>query len=141
MTHSPTSSSPLQALAIYWQIWGLIAVAMGRQVSLLKKMSAQEAGIKAEILEAWLYRALAQLAGEIAAQSDAGPLNAAEADALEYLKSVYFNLLQLALLMSQIRRDMMSADFGWQRLRAYARTPVVLAPAAPAEEPPYIDTS
>lgn len=141
MTHAPPPS-PLLALAAQWQVLSLLAVAIGRRVSLAAKMRSRAGAFEAEMLEAFLYTALIKLSHQIAAYSDTGaPLCPEEAKALDYLKSVHMQLSVLTLLTAHMRRELEAVT---GRLAAFAgvQCPLVATLyAAQNRLPGYLDSS
>jgi len=141
MEHSRPSLSPLKALADHWCLFALMAVALGRHVSMMNKLGAHRGAAQAELLEAWAYHALVQLSLQIAEHSRGGKLSPEDAKALAYLKTVYTCLALLALLMSQIKLDLSAAKDGWARHNQFAGAAHIAWPEAPARQPAIIDTS
>ena len=109
MMFAPSPGSPLQALAMKWQMLAVMLVALAREVSLAHKMRAGAGVPKAELLEAALYAALVQLSGDIAAASASPDRSAADEDARLYLKTAHALLGVTALLIRQLKADLEAA--------------------------------
>jgi len=104
------------------------------------KMGARGGAAPAAMLEAWLYCALVELSAEIAAHSGK-PACPADAEALEYLKTVHTLLSILALLITQLRRNLESwaaALSGFTQLSFAGPVPFAPAPVAAIG---YLDSS
>ncbi len=137
MTPSPPFS-PILALAAQWQVLGMLAVAIGRRVSLATKMRARAGVHEAEMLEAWLYAALVQLSGQITELSGPrAPTCPEEARALDYLKTVQAMLGVLALMIAQMRRDLAAIT-----AERCADLPILAMrlPAASGYDPAFLDS-
>jgi len=136
------SFSGLQTLAARWRIWGKVLVVLARQVSLANKMGAHCGLRQAEMLEASVYVALVQISADIAAVTAEGaPENKADEDALKHLHSIHVALAVLALLVSQLRRDL-EAFAG--RLAARAEPAFIRfhrLPCAPVQTAHSLDSS
>ena len=113
MINQAVHLSPLQNLAARWRVMGLIAVAIGRQISLMKKMRSTRGVQQANLLEAWLFTALVNLAADLTAHS-AGAARRSRPDqrAFEHLASIYRALMALVLLVRHLRRAL-TARFEW----------------------------
>jgi len=140
MEHSRSSLSPPQALAAHWRVFALMAVALGRHVSMMKKMGARGGAAQAELLEAWAYHALVQLSQQIAQHSGNGDLSPEDAEALAYLKTVYTCAALLALLMRQLKNEMRLQTEGWASKTEYAPIWLAALPVSPARPLAFIDT-
>ena len=140
MNHSPAPHSPLIALALQWRALGMLAVAIGRQISLASKMRSNAGLHQAELLEAWLYAATLQIARQISDYSNRGaPTCPEEARALEYLKTVYTYLSILTLWTAQMRRDLAGITGAWPG--AAHRPHICWSAPAREAEPPFLDSS
>ena len=127
MNHSPAPLSPLVALALQWRALGILAVAIGRQISLASKMRSNAGLHQAELLEAWLYAATLTIARQISDYSGHGaPACPEEARALDYLKTVYTYLSILALWAAQMRRDLADLTGAWPGAESVSYTHLTL---------------
>ncbi len=140
MANASAPLTPIQLLAVQWRVLGMLAVAIGRRISLATKMRSRAGVAEAEMLEAWLYAAIVTLSRQIAAHTDQGAeLSPEDAEALNYLKTVYTHLSILALLTAQMRRDLEAVT-----AERCADTPRLLAaplPAAPDRDLGFLDSS
>ena len=134
--------SPIHILAAQWRVLGMMAVAIGRQVSLATKMRSRAGVHEAEMLEAFLYAALVKLSRQIAVYSENGvPTCPEEARALEYLKSVHIHLSILALLITQMRRDLEAETDKFTAFQNLQRPIVIMVLASTLDSPPFLDSS
>jgi len=140
MTQLTTPVSPINALALRWRALGMLAVVFGRQISMFHKMGARGGAAPAAMLEAWLYRALVELSADIAALPRA-PTCPDDQRELDYLKSLHMYLGVLALLISQLRRELEDWAAALGRFtRPLLAGPVALTPA-PVMAIGYLDSS
>lgn len=114
---------------------------LARHILCLQRLGAGDGLHKAELLEAWLYAALTDLSAQIAAVPTGAHLSPEDDRALSHLKSIYISLMLVALLVSQLKRELLAtADL----LAMRAGHGIILTCALPAQFTAlsgYIDTS
>lgn len=133
-----------QTLAVRWRALGLLAVAMARHVMNLKRRRAPNALRQAELLEAWLFAAIAEMTTDVRAETAVTGKPAREdehADARHYINIVYAYLMILALFVRQLISDLRAAGDNWAVLLGI---PAIPTPAGPARQriaaPPFLDS-
>jgi len=104
MTQAREYISPVMALIIQWRALALMAVAMGRKMSLETKRDPRAAVQTAERLEVWLRFALFTLVGELAALHADGEDHWHHSEEVQYLRQITGALAALALLTAKIKR-------------------------------------
>ena len=129
MTYSNTPSSPLQACAQQWRVFGMMLVALARRVTMAHAQNARGEAVFAAMLEAQMYAALVQLSADIVRFGATGAkLSKADEDALTYLKRVHALLCVMALTIRQLRSNLEAAA---EMQAALAGAPVAISAACP----------
>jgi len=141
MTQNIASLSKVQSLILQWRALALMAVAMGRQMSLLNKVDPRGALQIAELLEVWLSFALFTLVGELAAMQADDDDHWQHSDEVQYLRQITAALAALAMLTAKIKRQLLKRLGGNWRGVNWGN--VVDAPLGrlPTYELAYLDSS
>ena len=143
MTHLfPFPISRLQALAAHWHMIAGALIACLREISKVRSAGSRGGAERAAMLEAGAYAAVTKLAAEIAAITESGEsLSPEDAYGLKHLEALYLTLSILALMISQLHRDLADAAERFEALGAFRPafdTPLAIGPIyAPA----YLDSS
>ena len=117
-------------------------IACLREISKVRSAGSRSNAQRAAMLEAGAYAAVTKLAAEISAITTSGEtLSPEDAYGLKHLEALYLTLSILALMVSQLRRDLADAAERFETLGAFTSSFFVYLPTVPIRLLGYLDSS
>ena len=133
--------SPLQALAVKWQLIGLLAVAFARLLRRYEDTRAHGTGAQAEQLAVTLRTAHCLMTEDVEeALGGRTPQTEEDERALAYLHRIALCLLALSFVATSIRRRALSPAC-WRDMGAPHRRKVIASYLLPVGEAAFLDSS